>query len=125
MKVSAVSCATVRTWFRLTAVPPLITVPLWILTFASITVGWLHAVRRGQARLHRGLDVGVPNLILRSDHSVPETTDPAAMQCGDAVLDVVMRRMPLVIGARVEQGAIGVVDQRATAALIELAVELR
>jgi alpha-beta hydrolase superfamily lysophospholipase len=53
-----------------------------------ITLGWLHAVRRGQARLHRGLDVGVPNLILRSDHSVPETTDAAAMQCGDAVLDV-------------------------------------
>ncbi|BBZ44977.1 alpha/beta hydrolase [Mycobacterium parmense] len=53
-----------------------------------ITFGWLHAVRRGQARLHRGLDVGVPNLILRSDHSVRESTDPAAMQRGDAVLDV-------------------------------------
>jgi alpha-beta hydrolase superfamily lysophospholipase len=53
-----------------------------------ITVGWLHAVRRGQARLHRGLDVGVPNLILRSDHSVRETTDPSSMQRGDAVLDV-------------------------------------
>jgi alpha-beta hydrolase superfamily lysophospholipase len=53
-----------------------------------ITLGWLHAVRRGQTRLHRGLDVGVPNLILRSDNSVRESTDPAAMQCGDAVLDV-------------------------------------
>jgi alpha-beta hydrolase superfamily lysophospholipase len=53
-----------------------------------ITLGWLHAIRRGQARLHRGLDVGVPNLILRSDHSVRESTDAAAMQCGDAVLDV-------------------------------------
>ncbi|MGF2951489.1 alpha/beta hydrolase [Mycobacterium sp. THU-M116] len=53
-----------------------------------ITFGWLHAVRRGQARLHRGLDVGVPNLILRSDHSVAECRDPAAMQRGDAVLDV-------------------------------------
>jgi alpha-beta hydrolase superfamily lysophospholipase len=53
-----------------------------------ITFGWLHAVRRGQNRLHRGLDVGVPNLILRSDHSVRETSDPASMQCGDAVLDV-------------------------------------
>jgi alpha-beta hydrolase superfamily lysophospholipase len=53
-----------------------------------ITFGWLHAVRRGQARLHRGLDVGVPNLILRSDHSVPETADPITLQCGDAVLDV-------------------------------------
>lgn len=53
-----------------------------------ITAGWLHAVRRGQARLHRGLDVGVPNLILRSDHSVRETADPVSMQRGDAVLDV-------------------------------------
>jgi len=53
-----------------------------------ITVGWIHAIRRGQTRLHRGLDVGVPNLILRSDTSVPETRDPAAMQRGDAVLDV-------------------------------------
>ena len=56
-----------------------------------ITFGWLRAVRRGQARLHRGLDVGVRNLILRSDHSVSETkgtTDPVALHCGDAVLDV-------------------------------------
>lgn len=53
-----------------------------------ITFGWLHAARRGQARLHRGLDVGVPNLILRSDHSVAETADPTALECGDAVLDV-------------------------------------
>ncbi|OBA74779.1 alpha/beta hydrolase [Mycobacterium sp. 1554424.7] len=53
-----------------------------------ITLGWLHAIRRGQARLHRGLDVGVPNLILRSDHTVAETTDPESMQSGDAVLDV-------------------------------------
>lgn len=53
-----------------------------------ITLGWLHAMRRGQFRLHRGLDVGVPNLILRSDHSVAETSDPASMQTGDAVLDV-------------------------------------
>ncbi len=53
-----------------------------------VTYGWIHAVRAGQARLHRGLDVGVPNLILRSDHSVPETSSPETMQRGDAVLDV-------------------------------------
>ncbi|OBK23116.1 alpha/beta hydrolase, partial [Mycobacterium asiaticum] len=53
-----------------------------------VTFGWLHAVRRGQARLHRGLDVGVPNLILRSDHTVDENAGPAALQHGDAVLDV-------------------------------------
>jgi alpha-beta hydrolase superfamily lysophospholipase len=55
-----------------------------------ITFGWLRAVQRGQARLHRGLDVGLPNLILRSDHSVPETADPIALQCGDAVLNVAL-----------------------------------
>ncbi|CAJ1583896.1 alpha/beta hydrolase [[Mycobacterium] wendilense] len=54
-----------------------------------VTLGWINAVRRGHARLHRGLDVGVPNLILRSDHSVTESRDdPDAMQRGDAVLDV-------------------------------------
>jgi alpha-beta hydrolase superfamily lysophospholipase len=53
-----------------------------------VTVGWIHAIRRAQARLHRGLDVGVPNLILRSDHSVAETAGTEVMQRGDAVLDV-------------------------------------
>jgi alpha-beta hydrolase superfamily lysophospholipase len=50
--------------------------------------GWIHAIRRGHAKLHRGLDVGVPNLILRSDHSVREVPDPDLIQRGDAVLDV-------------------------------------
>lgn len=56
-----------------------------------VTFGWIHAIRRAQARLHRGLDVGVPNLILRSDRSVREDTDPSQVeriQRGDAVLDV-------------------------------------
>lgn len=53
-----------------------------------VTLGWINAIRRGQARLHRGLDVGVPNLILRSDRSVTESADPTGMQRGDAVLDV-------------------------------------
>jgi alpha-beta hydrolase superfamily lysophospholipase len=56
-----------------------------------VTFGWIHAIRRGHAALHRGLDVGVPNLILRSDRSVREITDPEKIdeiQRGDAVLDV-------------------------------------
>jgi len=53
-----------------------------------VTVGWINAIRRGQARLHRGLDVGVPNLVLRSDHSVAETAETDVLQRGDAVLDV-------------------------------------
>lgn len=53
-----------------------------------VTIGWINAIRRGQLRLHRGLDVGVPNLILRSDHTVAETTTATGMDRGDAVLDV-------------------------------------
>jgi alpha-beta hydrolase superfamily lysophospholipase len=53
-----------------------------------VTFGWINAIRRGHAKLHRGLDVGVPNLILRSDRSVREVADPEAIQRGDAVLDV-------------------------------------
>jgi alpha-beta hydrolase superfamily lysophospholipase len=53
-----------------------------------VTFGWIHAIRRGHAKLHRGLDVGVPNLILRSDRSVREVSDPDVIQRGDAVLDV-------------------------------------
>ncbi len=53
-----------------------------------VTAGWVAAIRRGQSRLHRGLDVGVPNLILRSDHTVAETAEVDQMQRGDAVLDV-------------------------------------
>ncbi|HUO36719.1 MAG TPA: alpha/beta hydrolase, partial [Mycobacterium sp.] len=53
-----------------------------------VTVGWISAIRRGHAKLHRGLDVGVPNLILRSDHSIPGNSDPVTARHGDAVLDV-------------------------------------
>jgi len=53
-----------------------------------VTFGWIGAIRRGHAKLHRGLDVGVPNLILRSDHTVREVNDPDIIQRGDAVLDV-------------------------------------
>jgi len=53
-----------------------------------VTVGWINAIRRGQARLHRGLDVGVPNLVLRSDHSVAESAEMDLLHRGDAVLDV-------------------------------------
>lgn len=35
-----------------------------------ITFGWITAIRRGHARVHRGLDIGVPALVLRSDRSV-------------------------------------------------------
>jgi alpha-beta hydrolase superfamily lysophospholipase len=53
-----------------------------------VTVGWIHAIRRGQATLHQGLDIGVPNLVLRSDHSVAESAETDVLHRGDAVLDV-------------------------------------
>lgn len=53
-----------------------------------VTFGWINAIRRGQKQLHRGLDVGVPSLILRSDRSVAEAGDPELIHRGDAVLDV-------------------------------------
>ena len=52
-----------------------------------ITYGWINAIRRGHARLHQGLDVGVPSLVLRSTRSssAPEWT-PEVDEL-DAVLD--------------------------------------
>lgn len=76
-----------------------------------ITVGWISAIRRGQADLHRGLDVGVPNLILRSDHSVAETAGTEVMQRGDAVLDVAhIARWAGCVGNR--QAVVPVVDAK-------------
>ncbi|GLY29910.1 alpha/beta hydrolase [Kineosporia sp. NBRC 101731] len=53
-----------------------------------VTAGWLNAIRRGHAQLHRGLDIGVPSLVLRSDTSNfgPEYTE--ASDRSDGVLDV-------------------------------------
>ena len=76
-----------------------------------ITFGWINAIRRGQAQLHRGLDVGVPNLVLRSDHSVSETAGTDTMQRGDAVLDVTqIARWAGCIGNR--QTVVPVIDAK-------------
>jgi alpha-beta hydrolase superfamily lysophospholipase len=53
-----------------------------------VTVGWLNAIRRGHARLHRGLDVGVPSLVLRSTRTHYAPTYSAASDRADTVLDV-------------------------------------
>lgn len=53
-----------------------------------VTVGWLNAIRRGHARLHRGLDVGVPSLVLRSDRTLFSATYTAENDRADGVLDV-------------------------------------
>lgn len=53
-----------------------------------VTIGWLAAIRRGHARLHRGLDVGVPSLVLRSDKTHFSGTYTEASDRADTVLDV-------------------------------------
>jgi alpha-beta hydrolase superfamily lysophospholipase len=53
-----------------------------------VTIGWLNAVRRGHARLHQGLDVGVPSLVLRSTRSDFSREYSPLSDRADLVLDV-------------------------------------
>lgn len=53
-----------------------------------VTFGWLRAIRLGHARLHRGLDIGVPSLVLRSTRSHFTASYTEAVDSADAVLDV-------------------------------------
>jgi alpha-beta hydrolase superfamily lysophospholipase len=53
-----------------------------------VPIGWLNAVRRGHARLHRGLDVGVPSLLLRSIRSDLSGKRSGLSDNSDLVLDV-------------------------------------
>lgn len=53
-----------------------------------VTYGWLNAVRRGHAELHRGLDVGVPSLVLRSHRTWFSGKHHGRTDTSDAVLDV-------------------------------------
>ncbi len=53
-----------------------------------VYVGWLRAVRRGHAELHRGLDVPAPCLVLSSATSAWPTTMGEAVHSNDVVLDV-------------------------------------
>jgi alpha-beta hydrolase superfamily lysophospholipase len=53
-----------------------------------VTFGWLNAIRRGHARLHRGLDIGVPSLVLRSDRTHFSARYSDLSDRADLVLDV-------------------------------------
>ncbi|HEY8481452.1 MAG TPA: alpha/beta hydrolase, partial [Spirillospora sp.] len=53
-----------------------------------VRAAWLAAVRRGQLRLHRGLDVDVPVLVMTSTRSVRPTRKVLDVTGADAVLDV-------------------------------------
>jgi alpha-beta hydrolase superfamily lysophospholipase len=66
------------------------------LTGFPAAFGWLNAVRRGQVRLHRGLDVGIPSLVLRSDRTDFSRRYSDLSDRADLVLDVeqIDRRSP-------------------------------
>lgn len=51
-------------------------------------VGWFVAVRRGQARVARGLQIACPVLLARSDSSGPDSPDNPLLDAQDTVLDV-------------------------------------
>ncbi|MFW0784707.1 alpha/beta hydrolase [Gordonia sp. CPCC 206044] len=53
-----------------------------------VSFGFLQAVRAGHARLHRGIDVGVPALVLRSDKTIFDRSTPSSVDDSDVVLDV-------------------------------------
>lgn len=54
----------------------------------AVTYGWITAIRRGHAQLHRGLDVQVPSLVLRSTRTwYGKEFGPQAVGA-DTVLDV-------------------------------------
>ncbi|WP_028476539.1 alpha/beta hydrolase [Nocardia sp. CNY236] len=53
-----------------------------------VRLGWLRAIRHGHARLHKGLDIGVPSLILRSRTTKFARKYSPAVDVADAVLDV-------------------------------------
>ncbi|MBY4569816.1 alpha/beta hydrolase [Gordonia sihwensis] len=76
-----------------------------------VTFGWLAAVRAGQHRLHRGLDIGVPALVLRSDKTRFTGAYEPAVDTADCVLDVKqIAQWSGVIGRRV--WAVAVPDAR-------------
>ncbi len=53
-----------------------------------VRLGWMRAVRRGHAALHRGLDVGCPSLVLRSTRTRFASHYAPEVDTADAVLDV-------------------------------------
>ncbi|MET0198647.1 MAG: alpha/beta hydrolase [Rhodococcus fascians] len=53
-----------------------------------VTFGWIRAIRHGHATLHRGLDIGVPSLILRSKVTHFSRKYSSQTDAADAVLDV-------------------------------------
>jgi alpha-beta hydrolase superfamily lysophospholipase len=68
----------------------------------GVRAGFVRAVRRGQARIARGLDIDVPVLVLASDATGPDDRPHDALLTTDSVLDVAdMRRLAPRLGADV------------------------
>jgi alpha-beta hydrolase superfamily lysophospholipase len=53
-----------------------------------VRAGWLAAVRRAQLRVHAGVDLGCPVLVLTSDRSVRSAEWTEQLRSADSVLDV-------------------------------------
>ena len=53
-----------------------------------VFAGWVRAIRRGHARVHRGLDIDAPVLVLSSDRSVHPRVWHPEVDLSDIVLDV-------------------------------------
>ena len=67
-----------------------------------VYAGWLRAVRRGHAAIHRGVDVGAPVLVLTSAQSSSPTVWDESITGHDIVLDVAqIRRWAPQLGAQV------------------------
>jgi len=72
-----------------------------------VYAGWLRAIRAGHARLHRGLDVGCPTLVLSSARSAQPTVMGEEVHRADVVLDVEqIRRWAPALGRHVTSIAI-------------------
>ena len=72
-----------------------------------VHAGWLRAVRRGHAELHRGLDIAVPSLVLSSMRSSSPTELGEDVHSTDVVLDVrQIRRWASSLGCHVTSIAI-------------------
>lgn len=77
------------------------------LTGFPVTFGWMSAIRTGQLRLHRGIEVGVPVLVLRSDKTRFASSYDVAVDTADCVLDVKqIAQWSAFLGARVLSVAI-------------------
>lgn len=72
---------------------------------SPVRAGWMTAVRNGHAELHRGLNLRIPILLLRSDTSLLGQREwSAAMQSADTVLDVAqMHQWAHALGNDVEE----------------------